>query len=179
MGWGSIIGGALGYLGAKDTNKTNKGISARQMAFSKEEAATNRAFQERMSSTAKQREVADLRKAGLNPILAAKGGASTPGGAVAAAAGIPAINEMEAGISSAVAAQQLKLLKAQTKKVDAEGEVVRAGVPTANAKESVLQTLYEKIGLGITSAKEKYNAPDNPLRILIDKHSKSPGVDKK
>lgn len=62
--WGGIASTALGFLGSKS--------SARDQMD----------YQTMMSNTAHQREMADLRRAGLNPILSAKyGGASTPSGA--------------------------------------------------------------------------------------------------
>lgn len=51
------------------------------MQYNSAEATANRNWQEHMSNTSYQRAVEDMRKAGINPILAyAQGGASTPSG---------------------------------------------------------------------------------------------------
>lgn len=58
------------------------------MNYNSAEALANRNWQEHMSSTAYQRAVEDMKKAGLNPILAfANGGASTPGGSAGTISG--------------------------------------------------------------------------------------------
>lgn len=68
---------------AREQMRFQQAQNAKAMEFSAEQAKLNRDFQERMSNTSHQREVQDLIKAGLNPVLSALGGASTPSGSAA------------------------------------------------------------------------------------------------
>lgn len=124
--WPAIIAGGAALLGGVLQNRTNAQIAGDTSAFNAEQAALNRTFQaeqaeqqmdfqKHMSNTAHTREVRDLRRAGLNPILSGTGGMGAASAAGAAAHGSQASGvSYEAGdvlgkaSSSAQAAHRLQ-----------------------------------------------------------------------
>lgn len=117
---GSVIDGIRSEKSQKDTNQQTV-----------EEAQKNRDFQERMRATQYQTTVEDLKKAGLNPMLAyTQGGAGTPSGTSTGTLQ----NKVSTGVSSASQSAQtvgalqqaqtnqaqLDNLQAQTKKTQSE-----------------------------------------------------------
>ena len=154
----AAIGGAalLGYKGAQDTNVASAQAAQAQIDFQRE-----------MSNTAFQRQVQDLKAAGINPMMATHlGGSSTPQGAMPqfinpGAVASQSASQFGSALSSAAQAEQLDiqagLTKAQIKQVDAatdkireeikniptEGERLRQMVFTLSTQESLyLQQAY-------------------------------------
>ncbi len=156
MSWAStipIIGDAVSayasYKGTQATNRANQQISQKQMDFQRE-----------MSNTSYQRSMEDMRKAGLNPILAYKqGGASSPAGA-----SIAAQNPL-AGVSEKIGGATEKALRV----VSAKAQIKNLETDTTLKTTQHQKTDIEARNLLVTQQILKSQATSAKAQADLDK----------
>ena len=152
---GSVASGAAQYFGQRQANSANAQMAQRQMDF-----------QEQQTSTAYQRATADMRAAGLNPMLAySQGGAASGAGASSTMS-----NEVGAGANTALSAYQtiqeleqrriaMDQMRAQTGLIAQQTELERA---------NTFKTIAQTPGAQHDSVSKMWDAERVRLGFLFD-----------
>lgn len=106
---GDVIQAGANLIGQNSANKTNMEIADKATKANITSAREQMAFQKEMSNTSYQRGTADMKAAGINPMLAyAQGGASSPSGSSANAATTTVENALGPAVSTAMESRRLR-----------------------------------------------------------------------
>ncbi len=139
------------------------------MDFSAAEAAKNRDWQQYMSNTSHQREIADLKAAGLNPVLSAMGGhgaAVTSGATASGVTSSGAKGEVDTSANAAIAGILSSFLNAHTQLQAMNTNAITnlAVADKYNAMSKFVAELQSQTSLttaGISAAASRYVSDNN------------------
>lgn len=163
-------------LSAKTTGSALTPAEQAANEFSASEAQKQRDFEMEMSNSAYQRQVADMRAAGVNPAMAMNGGsgASTPSGSAATSVSPQSGMSFQDILSFVMLPLQRKLLKAQALNQLDQGQAAlinananAAGVPIKKGELGVRQGELD-VRRGELGVKE-YEAETNRIRTDIER----------
>lgn len=171
--------GVAGGIGAAAGSLLGYGNAAVGQAYQQQLNKTARRWSEMMSNTAWQRGVADMRAAGINPMLAfSQGGASAPqaSGGSAPTPQVDLAGDFQRGVSSA---QQLQVFsdtagRVKAEREDAENRARISGVAADNASERIHQEIAAIIAGSLRDEQAGYES--RARRELVDKQVEGQGI---